>query len=124
QLDAGAQTSSIQKFESGGWVFDASRSQSEAGPVVNGMPLYLFARNFGGTADSFCAARVYSLKLWQKDGNGDYQLVRDFVPAKTIYDEVALWDRVSETWFRNCGTGALSHGAERPWEDGVVIRFW
>lgn len=124
QLDAGAQTSSIQKFDNGEWVFDSSRSLSEAGPVVNGIPLFLFARNYGGTADCFCAARVYSLKLWQKDGNGDHQLVRDFVPAKTIYDEVALWDRVSETWFRNCGTGALSHGAERPWEDGVVIRFW
>ena len=123
-LEAGAQTIAIQRFDNGAWVDDAANADTAAGPVVNGIPLYLFARNYGGTADSFCAARVYSLKLWQKDAGGDYRLVRYLVPAKTAYDEAALWDRVSETWFRNGGTGALSAGAESPWSDGFVINVW
>ena len=125
QFEAGAQTISIQRQDNGAWVDDAANADTSAGPVDTGLPLYLFARNkYGEVADCFCAARVYSLKLWQKDGNGDYQLVRNLVPAKTSDDEAALWDRVSETWFRNGGTGALSHGAEQPLEDGLIIRFW
>ena len=125
QFEAGAQTISIQRQDNGAWVDDAANADTAAGPVDTGLPLYLFARNrYGEAADCFCAARVYSLKLWQKDGNGDYRLVRYLVPAKTAYGEAALWDRVSETWLRNGGSGALSAGAESPFDDGLMINFW
>ena len=125
QLEAGAQTISIQRLDNGEWVNDAANADTAAGPVDTGLPLYLFARNkYGAEADCFCAARVYSLKLWQKDGNGDYQLVRHLVPAKTSDGTAALWDRVSEAWFPNGGTGALSAGAESPWSDGVIFSVW
>ena len=126
QLDAGTQTVSIQRLDNGAWVDDAANADTAAGPVDTGLPLYLFARNkYGEEADCFCAVRVYSLKLWQKDGNGDYRLVRHLVPAKTSDGAAALWDRVSETWFFNAaGAGALAAGAESPWPDGFVISVW
>ena len=124
QLEAGAQMIAIQKLEDGAWVDDAANADTAAGPVDTGFPLYLFARDMAGTADSFCATRLYSLKLWQKDGSGDYQLVRHLVPAKTSDGAAALWDRVTETWFHNGGAGALAAGAESPWSDGFVFSIW
>ena len=126
QLEAGAQTVSIQRLDNGAWVDDAANADTAAGPVDTGLPLYLFARNkYGEAADCFCAVRVYSFKLWQKDGNGDHRLVRHLVPAKTSDGAAALWDRVSETWFFNAaGAGALAAGAESPWTEGFVISVW
>ena len=123
-LDAGAQSVVCERSVDGAWTPHGSRSDSTAGPFISTLPLYLFADNVNGTAEAFAAARVYSLKLWQKDGSGDYRLVRHLVPAKTAYGEAALWDRISETWFHNAGSGALSHGAESAWWDGFMINFW
>ncbi len=123
-LDAGAQSVICERSVDGAWTSYGSRSDSTEGPFSSTLPLYLFADNVNGTAEAFAAARVYSLKLWQKDGNGDYQLVRHLVPAKTADGAAALWDRVSETWFHNAGSGALSHGAESAWWDGFMINFW
>ena len=123
-LDAGAQSVVCERSVDGAWTPHGSRSDSTAGPFSSTLPLYLFADNVNGTAEAFAAARVYSLKLWQKDGNGDYRLVRHLVPAKTADGAAALWDRVSETWFHNAGSGALSHGAESAWWDGFMINFW
>ena len=123
-LDAGAQTVACERQIDGAWATYGSRSTDTSGPLDTGLPLYLFADNVNGTAEAFSKARLYSLKLWQKDGNGDYQLVRYLVPAKTPDGEAALWDRVGEIWFRNGGTGALSAGAESPWSSCLVIGFW
>ncbi len=123
-LDAGAQSVICERSVDGAWTSYGSRSDSNGGPFSSTLPLYLFADNVNGTAEAFAAARVYSLKLWQKDGNGDYRLVRHLVPAKTADGAAALWDRVSETWFHNAGSGALSHGAESAWWDGFMINFW
>lgn len=123
-LDAGAQSVVCERSVDGAWTSHGSRSDSTAGPFSSTLPLYLFADNVNGTAEAFAAARVYSLKLWQKDGSGDYRLVRHLVPAKTAYGEAALWDRISETWFHNAGSGALSHGAESAWWDGFMISVW
>ena len=123
-LDAGAQSVVCERSVDGAWTSHGSRSDSTAGPFSSTLPLYLFADNVNGTAEAFAAARVYSLKLWQKDGNGDYRLVRHLVPAKTADGAAALWDRISETWFHNAGSGALSHGAESAWWDGFMINVW
>ena len=50
--------------------------------------LYLFGRNYNGSATHCCSARIYALKMHQ---NG--VLVRDFVPAMRNSDgEVGLYD--------------------------------
>ena len=48
--------------------------------------------------------RLYYLKMYT-----DGVLVRDFVPAKRDSDSViGLWDKVTETFFENIGTGAFT----------------
>ena len=125
-LDAGSQSCSVQTLSDGSWSEAKTRDDvNAAGPVDTGLPLYLFARNMDGTADAFSGARVYSFKLWQKDGNGDYQLVRDLVPAKTVGGAIGLYDRVTAGWLFNSGDRyGLSGGAESQWIDGFWIRFW
>jgi hypothetical protein len=126
QLEAGAQTISVQRLENDAWVDDAANADTAAGPVDTGLSLYLFARNkYGEEADCFCAARVYSLKLWQKDGNGDYALIRDLVPAKGPEGGAALWDRVTNRYFRNSGDRyGLAAGTESAWRDGFIFGIW
>ena len=125
-LDAGSQSCSVQTLSDGSWSEAKTRDDvNAAGPVDTGLPLYLFARNMDGTADAFSGARVYSFKLWQKDGNGDYQLVRDLVPAKTAGGAIGLYDRVTAGWLFNSGDRyGLSGGSESTWIDGFWIRFW
>ena len=124
-LEAGSQSCSVQKFANGAWSAANIRDDvNAAGPIDTGLPLYLFARNMDGVADSFTAARVYSLKLWQKNGNGDYELVRDLIPAKGPEGGAALWDRVTNRYFRPAsGRYGLTAGAESPWIAGFMMRF-
>ena len=123
-LEDGAQTSIVRRFADGAWSAASTRTAAFAGPMQLGIPLYLFARDLGGTADAFAAARVYSLKLWQKNGNGDYELVRDLVPAKGPEGGAALWDRVTNRYFRPAsGRYGLTAGAESPWIAGFMMRF-
>ena len=124
-LENGSQACVVRRFVDGAWSAASTRTSSFTGPVANGIPLYLFARNLGGTADAFSAARVHSLKLWQKDGNGDYQLVRDLVPAKTTGGAIGLYDRVTAGWLFNSGERySLTGGTESTWIDGFYLRFW
>ena len=124
-LDNGAQSLLVEKKVDGVWTTSGSRTATDAGPMDTGLPLTLFARNLNGVPDEFAAARVYSLKLWQKDGNGDYQLVRDLVPAKTSGGAIGLYDRATAGWLFNSGERySLSGGSESTWIDGFWIRFW
>lgn len=123
-LESETQTCTVRKLVDGAWSEPATRTSAFAGPLDTGLPLYLFARNLGGTPDLFAAARVYSLKLWQKNGNGDYELVRDLVPAKGPEGGAALWDRVTNRYFRNAGGRyGLTAGVESPWISGFMMRF-
>ncbi len=124
-LDDGAQSLLVEKKVDGVWTRSGSTDRTDAGPMDTGFPLTLFARNLAGVPDEFAAARVYSLKLWQKDGNGDYALVRDLVPAKGPEGGAALWDRVGNRFYRNSGDRyGLSAGSESQWIDGFYLRFW
>ena len=124
-LEAGSQSCSVQKFANGAWSAANIRDDVNAtGPIDTGLPLYLFARNMDGIADCFSAARVYSLKLWQKNGNDEYELVRDLIPAKGPEGGAALWDRVTNRYFRNAGGRyGLTAGVESPWISGFMMRF-
>ena len=120
RLDNGEQTASISAFVNGAWGAPQSISKTATGPVDMGLSLYLFARNFKGKADYPGHARVYKLKFWEKQ-NGSYVLTRDFVPVKKD-GKAMLWDKVSETFFRNNGNYLIAGGGwEREWSEGTVV---
>jgi hypothetical protein len=66
--------------------------------------LFLFAMDVAGEANYFANGRIDYLKLYNHSG----QLVRDFYAAKRNSDNVlGLWDKVSQTFFTNDGTGTF-----------------
>lgn len=87
------------------------------------IPLYLFSCNDSGIARYPVPARVYSLKLREKQQDGNYKLVRDLVPVNDpVTGGAALWDKVTETYFRNGGKYMLAGGGEeRPLTPGLMI---
>ena len=100
------------------------RAQSSSDNINLNLPLYLFAINEDGeSARFFVKARVYRLKLRVKQQDGSYELVRDYVPVRDpVTGGAALWDKVSEGYFRNSGKYQLAGGgAERAWQVGAVI---
>ena len=121
RIDNGAQTASISAFVNGAWDAPQSISQTATGPVDMGLSLYLFARNYKGKADYPGHARVYKLKFREKQQDGSYKLTRDFVPCMKD-GKAVLFDKVSETFFRNKGRYlAIGGGEERPFARGTII---
>ena len=121
RLDDGNQTASISAFINGAWEAPRSISRTDAGPVDMGLSLYLFARNYKGKADYPGHARVYRLKFREKQRDGSYKLTRDFVPVKKD-GKAMLWDKVSETFFRNNGKYLIVGGGfERKWSENTVM---
>ncbi len=112
-LDDTSQSFTVDRKSDGAWVpvGDGTRTETDAGPVDTGLPLYLFARNLNGTPDEFAQVRVYSLRLWQKDGQGNYVLVRDIKPAHhPDNNEPALYDMQNGAWYFNKGSYRFSAG--------------
>ena len=69
-----------------------NRTESET--IGSDLHLYLFALNYGGTANYFGRTRFYWLKIWQ-----DGTLVRNFRPILLESGLAALWDSVTERIF-------------------------
>ena len=68
-------------------------------------------------------ARVYKLKLSEKQQDGMYKLTRDFVPVMKD-GKAMLYDKVSGRFFRNRGRYlAIGGGEERLFMPGLVIRI-
>jgi hypothetical protein len=127
RLDYRDRSISVQYKDGDSWAWEGTvggQSISDSnGPIDTGLPLYLFAVNSDGKPKYFGASRVYSLKLRVKQDGGTYAPVRDLVP---VIDPVtgggALWDKVSETYFRNAGKYLLAGGgAEREMEIPFVL---
>lgn len=74
-----------------------------------GYSLFVFNINTAGnTTGSFKTfAKLYFFIIYD---NGT--LVRDFIPAKTVADEVGLYDKVFKQFYRNAGTGTFTAGPE------------
>ena len=73
-------------------------SAESAASVDTGLPLYLFAVNFGGEAKYPMPARVRRLRIWQQPAEGGaYALVRDLQPVRTDGDVPAFYDAVTKT---------------------------
>ncbi len=87
----------------------ANVTKSDIGAAFDtGRNMYLLACN-GRTwcSDNFFG-RCYYVKIWQTDENGEYQLVRDYVPC--IKDEVAgMYDQVSSTIFYQTGSSPFGY---------------
>ena len=90
-----------------------SVSGTPVGALDTGLNLYLFARNLNGdgTASLPSLARCYYLKIWAGEVDGEYDLVRDFLPCKDPSGTVALYDTVSKGYFYP-NTGTLAAGPE------------
>ena len=123
-LDAGDQHYSIAtRNGNGAWTTEASIKKTIAGPVDTERPMYLFAVNQDGVARYPGKVRVYLLKLREKQQDGTYKPVRDLVPVNDpLTGGAALWDKVSETYFRNSGRYTLAGGEETgPLVQGMMI---
>ena len=118
--------------DNGEWVKKGERFTSEANKADLGnavdvdATLYLFAgneANENNIARFPVKTRVYSLKLRQKQQDGTYKLVRDLVPVRDpVTGGAALWDKVTETYFRNSGRYTLAGGEETgPLVQGLMI---
>ena len=86
----------------------ASDKTGQQGTVIDTeCNLYLFACNVSGTATKPASARCYGTKIWQTDANGDYQLVRDYIPC--VKDGSAgFYDSVSDTVYFSLGASDFS----------------
>ncbi len=116
RLDAGEQSISATMFKDGDWTAPATRSVALAGPVDIQQPMYLFAYNEDGHYRFPVKVRVYSLKLRVKQPDENYALVHNLIPVRDpVTGGGALWDKVSQTYFRNGGKYMLiGGGEERP----------
>ena len=122
-LDAADQNCSVSAYENGAWSAPVVTETSYPGPVDTGLPLYLFAVDWDGAPRYPGKVRLYSLKLREKQPNGKYELVRDLVPVNDpLTGGVALWDKVTENYFRSRGNLRLAGGGtERPLQMGFAI---
>ncbi len=122
RLDNGDQSFVLEEYSNDTRTRLGETQRNYSGPMNLGIPLYLFARNLNGKADSFSCARVYSLKLWTKT-NGKYELVRDLTPVNDpLTGGKALWDKVEGKYYRSSGNFRLDGGGdERPLTPGMMI---
>lgn len=68
--------------------------------------LTLLGANTNGTVSGFISAKLYSCQIYD---NGN--LVRDFIPVLDSNNVACLYDKVSETFFYNKGTGTFTTGS-------------
>ena len=67
---------------------------------------YIFtASGYNGGPDIGCAQKLYSFKIYD---NG--RLIRDYIPVKDENDIVCLFDKISNNFYYNQGTGDLTAG--------------
>ena len=116
RIDAGEQSIAVWERADGVWEELGTRSLDRADDVRLDIPLYLFQCNDNGITRYPVKARCRSLKFRVKQQDGSYALVRDFIPVRDpVTGGGALWDKVSESFFRNGGKYMLiGGGEERP----------
>ena len=124
ELDNTLQSISCKVWDdsAGVWQSNGSASESGYGPFSSELTLYLFADNCNGTAQSFCQSRCYYVKIYQKDSDGVYRLVRYFVPVITPGNAAAFFDLVEEKYYYNQGKEGFEKGSAEnylPFETGA-----
>ena len=98
---------------------DLSGTQTVSGATDSGLNLYAFARNNGGSADGKCSVKLYTMKIWQTDANGNEILLRDFVPCRKD-GEPGLYDKVTKSIFYSRGTQPFIAGSLPGYPDEIL----
>ncbi len=84
------------------------------------LPLYLFAENQAGSARWNSAIKLHYCKIYTGSASAGYELARYFIPVKNkATQEICLYDRVSDNFYVNRGTGTFIAGEEKSSEDLV-----
>lgn len=68
------------------------------------VPLSLFGLNNDGTVVSRTSFRCHSMKVWDEDN-----LIRDLIPVLDLDDVACLYDKVTEKFYYNAGTGSFKY---------------
>lgn len=68
-------------------------------------PLTLLCRNAAGTKARYVSARMYSCQIYDNE-----TIVRDFRPCCDPDGVACMYDKVSQTYYYNAGTGAFTVG--------------
>ena len=124
RLEKGTQSITVwQRGAGGGWDYLGTRTLTSSDELILNLPIYLYAINEDGHYRFPVKARCRTLKLGVKQQDGTYALVRDLVPVRDpVTGGGALWDQVTETYFRNGNMYSLAGGgAERPFDAGAMI---
>lgn len=72
--------------------------------------------NTNGTASNFGVVRMYSMKIYQND-----VLVGDFVPVEDAGGVIGIYNLVTDTLFRNAGSGSVSGGGVVKSITGIAV---
>lgn len=67
---------------------------------------YIFALNGRGTPSEYSYMKLYYIRFYDTDDT----LLRDFIPVLDTNNVPCLYDKVSQTFFYNAGTGTFLYG--------------
>ena len=102
-------------------------SLSKTDSIDTGRNMFIFANNIAGSASNPCKARLYGMKIWTCDDDGENaSLARDFRPCVATNGIAALYDKVSGTIIYPQGGLLATGGVERAaavtarWTGGAV----
>ena len=89
-----------------------SKTPSKGSTINAERNLYIFAANWGGSANLFAKAKLYRLVIQRKNAStGVLEPVRHFVPCRDGNGVACLYDIVSGGFFSNSGSGTFVEGA-------------
>lgn len=89
--------------QNGLYMDDVKKRDINSGMFISDTPLFIFGKNANTVTP--CVIRLYSLQLYQND-----VLVHDYVPAMKPDGTVCLYDKVTDSFLYNLGTGSLVAG--------------
>ncbi len=90
-----------------------SKTPSKGSTINAERNLYIFAANWGGSANYYAKAKLYRLVIQRKNtSTGALEPVRHFVPCRDGNGVACLYDIVSGGYFRNSVSGSFEEGAE------------
>ena len=70
--------------------------------------MYLFALNDSGYVNLYCSYKLYSFKVYGKDGD----LLMDCIPCKNPDGDIGVYDAVNLVFLKNSGSGEFISGPE------------
>lgn len=97
-----------QTFIVNGTTYNQSITSESA---ITNKNLYLFAMGYANTVKNAEISKIslYETKIYATDQT---TLIRDFIPVKDENNVVCLYDKVTEDYFYNSGTGTFTAGPE------------